>query len=127
MEKGGKKSLLSLINKMTAILFVCFVIVVAARAATFTVNSTGDGGDANTADNICETATIGECTLRAAIEEANFTMAADTIGFAIAPFNGSVKIIAPAAPLPDIIQPVIINGYTQTGASVNTAVTSDNC
>jgi CSLREA domain-containing protein len=51
---------------------------------TFTVNSTGDAGDA-TIDGTCDadaTATV-QCTLRAAIQEANATTDADTIDFAI--------------------------------------------
>ena len=54
-----------------------------ARAASFVVNSTADAPDINIGDGICETATPGECTLRAAIQEANFDILADTITFAI--------------------------------------------
>jgi CSLREA domain-containing protein len=39
----------------------------------FTVNSPGDAPDANTSDNICQTATPGVCTLRAAVAQANQT------------------------------------------------------
>src|SRR5262245_56195447 len=43
--------------------------------ATFTVNSTADGFDSNSADGICNVATSPsdppECTLRAAIEQSN--------------------------------------------------------
>lgn len=41
-----------------------------ADPATFTVDSTGDGGDSNTADGVCDDGS-GNCTLRAAIELAN--------------------------------------------------------
>ena len=52
---------------------------VSLRAATFTVNSTTDAVDA-TRDGVCETATgNGVCTLRAAIQEANFASGADVI------------------------------------------------
>ncbi|MFQ5519802.1 MAG: choice-of-anchor Q domain-containing protein [Candidatus Methylomirabilia bacterium] len=50
----------------------------AAQAATFTVNSTVDAVDANPGDGVCATA-AGECTLRAAIEETNALLFADTI------------------------------------------------
>lgn len=50
--------------------------------STFTVNDTGDAGDANTADEICATAT-GVCTLRAAVQQANALGENDTINFAI--------------------------------------------
>ncbi len=48
-------------------------------AATIAVNSTVDAVDANPADGICQTA-AGQCTLRAAIQTANASLAvADTI------------------------------------------------
>lgn len=50
-----------------------------ARAATFNVNSTADAVDANPGDTLCQTATPGECTLRAAIEESNANGEADVI------------------------------------------------
>ena len=49
-------------------------------AATFTVNSTDDVVDADLGNGLCETATgNGTCTLRAAIQEANALVGADTI------------------------------------------------
>jgi len=49
-------------------------------AATIAVNSTLDAVDANPADGICQTATAGQCTLRAAIQTANASLAvADTV------------------------------------------------
>jgi CSLREA domain-containing protein len=47
-------------------------------AATFTVNSTADLRDANVGDGLCLTS-ASTCTLRAAVQEANSSMAADTI------------------------------------------------
>ncbi|MGQ0600286.1 MAG: choice-of-anchor Q domain-containing protein [Anaerolineales bacterium] len=47
-------------------------------AAIFTVNSTADAVDTNIGNGVCATAG-SVCTLRAAIQEANFTAAADTI------------------------------------------------
>lgn len=113
-------------NKIILPIFLILFFTASARAATFVVNSTNDGADANLTDNLCETATAGECTLRAAIEQANQTAGTDAINFSILPFNGGVKTIAPATALPDITGAVTIDGYTQTGASVNTALTSDN-
>jgi CSLREA domain-containing protein len=49
-----------------------------AHAATFTVNSTTDAVDAAPGDSICAT-TGGDCTLRAAIEEANALAGSDSI------------------------------------------------
>jgi hypothetical protein len=54
-----------------------------ATAKTFTVNSTGDGGDVNFGDGICDAdpgpATV--CTLRGAIGQANANSGTDTINF----------------------------------------------
>lgn len=55
-----------------------FFISTTLFAATFNVNSTQDAVDANPGNGVCATA-AGECTLRAAIQEANTDAAADTI------------------------------------------------
>lgn len=99
-----------------------------ALAAEFTVNSTGDGGD-QAPSGVCNTApfpvgTEPECTLRAAIEEANATTGADTINFNIG--GTGVKTISPASFLPVITESVVIDGYTEPGASANTLATGDN-
>ena len=111
-------------NKILLPTLLIIFLTVSAQAATFVVNSTNDGADANTANNFCQTATVGECTLRAAIEQANFTAGIDTINFSIA--SAGVQSIAPMTGLPIITDSVIIDGYTQPGASVNTAVLTDN-
>ncbi len=41
------------------------------QQVSFEVNSTTDAEDAEPGDGVCETATPGECTLRAAVQEAN--------------------------------------------------------
>ena len=65
------------------VLALFFMTVPPASALAFTVNSTADGEDVNQGDGICETATAGECTLRAAIMEANASPGTDTISFHI--------------------------------------------
>lgn len=80
----------------------------------FTVTSTGDSGDSNLADNLCDDGT-GVCTLRAAIEQANATAGGDTIAFNIP--GAGPHAIRPASALPAIIDQVVINGYTQPGAA----------
>ena len=50
-----------------------------AQAAGFAVNSTTDAVDANPGDGLCETAVIGQCTLRAAVQEANALSGLDVI------------------------------------------------
>jgi CSLREA domain-containing protein len=49
--------------------------------ATFTVNSSADTSDANPADNLCLD-TSGNCSLRAAVEQANASASNDEINFA---------------------------------------------
>ena len=84
---------------------------------SFAVNSTGDGGDSDTADGVCDDGT-GKCTLRAAIEQANASVGKDTIAFNIP--GAGPHTIQPTSALPTITDPVVIDGYTQPGASPNT-------
>ena len=92
-----------------------------------TVESTGDGADADTNDSICADIS-GDCTLRAAIEESNDTVGTQTIRFNItgtADFtNGGQNgyTIQPQSALPNITDTVIIDGYSQPGSQANTAV-----
>src|ERR1043165_1908702 len=62
-----------------SILLAQFGLRPVAAATNFVVNSNADKGDANTGDGFCETATSGECTLRAAIQEANALEGSDSI------------------------------------------------
>ena len=78
-------------------------IAAAGRGATFTVTSTADSGAGS---------------LRQAILDANGAGGADTIAFNIA--GSGVHSIALASPLPAMTFAVTIDGYTQTGALVNT-------
>ena len=94
-------------------------------AATITVNSTADDDIDND----------GECTLREAIMAANSDTASgvaageclagsgtDTINFDITTNEGAgPHTISPSTLLPEIVDPVNINGYSETGASANTA------
>src|SRR4051794_26262642 len=72
-------------------------------ATTFTVNSTGDGADNNLADNVCNDGS-GNCSLRAAIQQANATSGTDTINFSV---TGTINL---TGALPDIIGILNING-----------------
>ena len=76
----------------------------------FIVNSTGDGGDSNPGDGICDDGT-GHCTFRAAIEEANACADNAVIYFDI-PGPGP-HTIQPNFALPIITDPVIIDGTTE--------------
>ena len=86
---------------LTARLVVLFASV--GHAATFTVTNTNDAGAGS---------------FRQAILDANGDGVTDNINFNIAtgPFT-----IQPASALPTITNPVIIDGYTQTGATAATS------
>jgi CSLREA domain-containing protein len=121
-------------GKALAIVFVLAALTAALAlapspsyaSATFTVNSTEDHDDAILGRDGCYTGytvkgagggQVPECTLRAAISEANYTTGADAINFAI--LGSDVKTIAPETALPTVTEAVTINGYTQPGARPN--------
>ncbi len=81
-----------------------------AHASKFTVNSTGDGSDVSAGNGVCETSTSSECTLRAAIEEANALAGTDTINF-----NKGPGDIHPGTALPSINVATTIDGTTEPG------------
>ncbi|MCB8979004.1 MAG: hypothetical protein H6657_16445 [Ardenticatenaceae bacterium] len=100
-----------------------------AAGTTVVVNGSGDLGDLNPGDGVCDVLTsVGsQCSLRAAIEELN-ALGPDTsphrIEFDISgtgPFT-----IMPASELPTITVPVIIDGETQPGANCPTSNTPAN-
>jgi hypothetical protein len=91
-------------------LFVLVMLLAtSASAATFTVINTLDSGAGS---------------LRQAIIDANTAAGVDTISFAI-PGSG-LHTISPATNLPNITGAVIIDGYSQSGSSVNTLSLGDN-
>jgi CSLREA domain-containing protein len=106
----------------------------AHATTTFAVNFTGDLPDRNVGDGVCDVTTSTEdtCTLRAAIQEANATSGADTIGFNIlstaSDCNATTKVctITPTSVLPPVTERVTIDGYTQPGASPNTRAVGDD-
>ena len=127
------KTLLARVGPLLGLLAAAVVLAAltaagpARAAATFTVNGTADRGDANFADGRCDTdpATSGnQCTLRAAIEEANETAGADEIRFDISGIG--VKTIATGSRPPTITEAVTIDGYTQPGAKKNTLAKGTN-
>ncbi len=118
MVKGGPAYPTRVALIVVAIIMALSLVVgvsakIAYASTTFTVNSTGDQADAGI-DGACDVdlgATGDQCTLRAAIQEANGTTDTDTIEFNI-PGSG-VHTISPSAELPLVTASVIINGYTQ--------------
>src|SRR3954454_19867562 len=91
-------------------LFVLLMLLATSTsAATFVVSSVADSGAG---------------TLRQAIIDANTAAGTDTITFAIA--GAGLHTISPASNLPNITEAVIIDGYSQSGSSVNTLALGDN-
>jgi hypothetical protein len=94
------------------------VLPVGAQGATLTVNSAGDGADSNGTDGVCNDG-AGNCTLRAAIMQTNATTGLNTIAFNIP--GAGPHTIRPSSPLPIITERVVIDGFTQPGASRTTS------
>jgi hypothetical protein len=107
-----------------------------AHAATFTVNST-EGFEPGVCN--AEPAPEGDqCTLPTAMKRANYLPGADVINFDIPesdpgfdPATGVFTIIPlpetpGSTPLPQIYDPVTIDGYSQPGASPNTLEVGNN-
>ena len=101
--------------KLTIIVGMILTLVIVSQGfgqTVFTVTSTGDGGDISPGNGVCDDGT-GNCTLRAAIEEANAIAGKDTIAFGIP--GAGVHTIQPTIELPFITDSVVIDGYTQPG------------
>ncbi len=99
-----------------------------SACAGLLVNSTGDRSDANLSDGLCDTGftitrgaqTEPECTLRAAIQQANARAGADTIYFDIptAGLQSAGPVIRPQSALPAITSLARLDGSTQPGEAV---------
>ncbi|BEP96974.1 hypothetical protein GmRootA79_53590 (plasmid) [Acidovorax sp. A79] len=104
---------------LSSTLLLASLFCASAGAATVIVTDVGDaplGGAVN-----CNPGSA-TCTLRAAIEQANANIDADTIAFN---FGGTPTTISPATPLPAIASQVTIDGYTN-GGTPNSAATGTN-
>ena len=95
------------------VLPVLFLLGAPVAAQNLLPSSSGCTGIA-----VTTVADSGPGSLRQAILDANATAEPDAICFAIP--GGGVHTIALASALPAIMQPVVIDGYTQPGASENT-------
>ncbi len=92
---------------------------------TFTVDSPEDTPDLLPGDGLCATL-LGQCTLRAALQESNVLPGAEQIGFDIRGEDNSCPalvtiLLSDALLIDDVYQDgVTVDGYTQCGASANT-------
>jgi len=93
-----------------------------AHAVTFEVNVATDIEDIQIGDtpNACDVSSVpgSQCTLRAALQESNATSGNDRVTFDIP--GDQVHSIALASALPLLHGRVLINGFSQPGASPNT-------
>jgi CSLREA domain-containing protein len=104
-------------SKIVHTMAVLFLLVLAAGCGPiggpFTVNSSGDTGDSHPGDGVCRTiASATECTLRAALQEANTYAGTQTINFNL---PAGSDFIYPLSALPEITGDVLIDGTTQPG------------
>lgn len=86
-----------------------------AEASVFTVDRVTDEPDADTSDGVCDVDLMTgdlECSLRAAIQQANAGGGSDSIRFSA---GVGVVTIAPGSELPPITAPVSVDGTTQPG------------
>lgn len=101
-----------------------FHLAPAQTGPVFTVNTTAEYND-----GLCST---DDCTLREAINAANARTngtSPDEIHFNISTGCDAatgICTIAPISALPDLKDPVVIDGYTQPGASANTLAVGNN-
>ena len=123
---GGKGAALWVLAALAAGALLLLWARPVLAAETFVVNRTTNESDASLGDDLCDTnaaATGNQCTLRAAIQQANAfdnPSVPDEIHFNIPGDRTRVKTLRPASELPAITQPVIIAGYTQPGSRKNT-------
>ena len=114
---------------------VAAVLAPAASALNLaTVNSTSENADANVGDGSCDTgqlnaAGVPECTLRAAIQEANSDPARTRIHFNIPTSDSNhlagVWTISPLSNLPDALFETDIDGATQPGTGTTPSIMLD--
>ena len=112
MLRISRHGLLSLLLSTTS-------VVSPLSAATFTVDSTSDVSDNNAGDGVCNDGG-GNCTLRAAIEEANALSGADNIHFNIA--GGGPHAFVPGSAFPTISETVVIDGTTEPDFSTSPVI-----
>ncbi len=95
----------------------------ARAASTFVVNLTGDASDVTPLDGACDVNFFlkgSQCTLRAAIQQANASFGADSILFSI---GSGAQTISPSSALPTISGAVTIDATTQPGFSGTPLIT----
>jgi CSLREA domain-containing protein len=113
--RGGRAAAAAVLAAAGVALLVWLAVVPATRvqAATFTVNAATDEDDDNPGDGVCHTAG-GQCTLRAAIEEADATVAQDVIAIGV---TGPIVLLGGLPAITD-------NGLVITGSGQQVSLTA---
>ena len=101
----------------TPVRFCCGVLLTTALIV-FDSGSDRSSALATTIITVVNTADSGAGSLRQAIIDGNTSSPPVTINFAIQPFDGTVKTIAPQSTLPTISNSFTINGFSQSGSSL---------
>jgi Right handed beta helix region len=120
----GMKKLLSLgLSLALALAWLGFNNIPLAQAASFIVNDTSnDLPDANLLDGVCQTVTPGDCTLRAAIMQANALNGDDTItlpaSVIVLNLTGVAEDLSALGDL-DITSNMTINGASATTTMID--------
>ena len=98
----------------------------ALRCATLTVTTVNDAVNAADGCSLREavTAVKNQADFSDCVHTGSAYGTSDTIAFAIS--GAGVHTITLGSTLPDITKPVLLDGYSQTGASANTLATGDN-
>jgi predicted outer membrane repeat protein len=111
---------------MIALFAVALAGIASVDARTFSVNDPSDFGDANPGDGICNVNVVGTpvCTLRAAVEEANETVASDKIVFKCSVLNNVPIVLSDEI---EIEESVVIQGSSsQKGCPIIDGGTVNN-
>jgi CSLREA domain-containing protein len=98
-----------------------------AANTTLMVNDAGDAADADTADGLCDADLVMpdlQCTLRAAIQEANAQPGLDTINFDLPADSLTIR---PVSPLPQISEAAIVDASTEPGPEEGNAQPEAAC
>src|SRR5919112_25497 len=108
---------------LAAVLLVLVAVFVVNRAlaSTFTVDSTADRGDTSIGNGACRTS-VGTCTLRAAIQEANALSGHDTIEVAGGVYKPAIPTVTDPPPPPgdsNITDTVTTPGESPTATIVD--------
>ncbi len=104
---------LRILPSLTVLLLLMLATGCGPVGGPFVVNSSGDAGDSSPGDGFCRTgSSLTNCTLRAALQEANALAGTQTINFNL---PAGSDFIYPIIGLPEITDAVIIDGSTQPG------------